>query len=77
MVVTRSVLADFVPFDRDQGSISELENADFLMRIELVKHEERLDDKSKQFVGRKSDSAFRRMYRALVEGAIALSPYAG
>jgi hypothetical protein len=39
MVVTRSVLADFVPFDRDQGSISELENADFLMRFELVKDE--------------------------------------
>jgi len=39
VVVTRSVLAEFVPFDRDQGNISELENADFLMRLVLLKDE--------------------------------------
>jgi hypothetical protein len=39
VVVTRSVLADFNPDDQDQENISELENADFLMRLELVKQQ--------------------------------------
>jgi hypothetical protein len=39
VVVTRSVLAVFHPDDLGQGKSSELENADFLMRLELVKDE--------------------------------------